>query len=189
MKLIQQITMLCAILMPGISNAAVLMPQLEIGIIGDDAGANIIIDGAGATFSFDATATHIITDSSVIDITDQVFTLNASTAAFTDGANGGGYFDGSFSVGIGDGQLLAGTFSNLMVGYLSNGTTIKFNGDLTYTPGSGGLQGSLTGGAIDGSSVTATKLGAVTVVPVPAAAWLFGSGLLGLAGIARRKTA
>jgi hypothetical protein len=26
------------------------------------------------------------------------------------------------------------------------------------------------------------------VVPVPAAAWLFGSGLLGLAGLARRKT-
>jgi hypothetical protein len=26
-----------------------------------------------------------------------------------------------------------------------------------------------------------------TVVPVPAAVWLFGSGLMGLAGIARRK--
>jgi hypothetical protein len=29
----------------------------------------------------------------------------------------------------------------------------------------------------------------VTVVPVPAALWLFGSGLLGLVGIARRKAA
>ena len=28
-----------------------------------------------------------------------------------------------------------------------------------------------------------------TVVPIPAAAWLFGSGLLGLVGIARRKKA
>jgi len=27
-----------------------------------------------------------------------------------------------------------------------------------------------------------------TVVPIPAAAWLFGSGLIGLAGLARRKT-
>jgi hypothetical protein len=26
-----------------------------------------------------------------------------------------------------------------------------------------------------------------TVIPVPAAVWLFGSGLLGLVGIARRK--
>ena len=29
----------------------------------------------------------------------------------------------------------------------------------------------------------------VTIVPVPAAVWLFGSGLLGLIGIARRRTA
>jgi len=29
---------------------------------------------------------------------------------------------------------------------------------------------------------------AINAVPVPAAVWLFGSGLLGLIGIARRKT-
>jgi hypothetical protein len=29
--------------------------------------------------------------------------------------------------------------------------------------------------------------GSVSTVPVPAAAWLFGSGLLGLVGVARRK--
>ena len=31
--------------------------------------------------------------------------------------------------------------------------------------------------------------GSVTVVPVPAAVWLFGSGLIGLIGVARRKKA
>lgn len=31
------------------------------------------------------------------------------------------------------------------------------------------------------------KIGVVSAVPVPAAAWLFGSGLLGLIGVARRK--
>jgi hypothetical protein len=31
--------------------------------------------------------------------------------------------------------------------------------------------------------------GNISTVPVPAAAWLFGSGLLGLVGIARRKNA
>ncbi len=31
--------------------------------------------------------------------------------------------------------------------------------------------------------------GTMTVVPVPAAVWLFGSGLLGLVGVARRKKA
>jgi hypothetical protein len=30
---------------------------------------------------------------------------------------------------------------------------------------------------------------AVTSVPVPATAWLFGSGLIGLTGVARRKHA
>jgi len=30
--------------------------------------------------------------------------------------------------------------------------------------------------------------GAISSVPVPAAAWLFGSGLLGLVGVARKKT-
>ena len=29
----------------------------------------------------------------------------------------------------------------------------------------------------------------VSAVPVPAAAWLFGSGLIGLVGLARRKQA
>ena len=39
------------------------------------------------------------------------------------------------------------------------------------------------------TSVWVADNGGVAVVPVPAAAWLFGSGLLGLAGIARRKKA
>jgi hypothetical protein len=38
------------------------------------------------------------------------------------------------------------------------------------------------------SAVSRTNYGmTVTAVPIPAALWLFGSGLLGLAGIARRK--
>jgi hypothetical protein len=34
-----------------------------------------------------------------------------------------------------------------------------------------------------------TNVGTITAVPLPAAAWLFGSGLLGLTGFARRKAA
>lgn len=40
-----------------------------------------------------------------------------------------------------------------------------------------------------GDSVSFTSRFEVQVVPVPAAVWLFGSGLLGLVGIARRKKA
>jgi hypothetical protein len=39
----------------------------------------------------------------------------------------------------------------------------------------------------DGTRKLKTTGVALTSVPVPAAAWLFGSGLLGLVGIARRK--
>lgn len=42
--------------------------------------------------------------------------------------------------------------------------------------------------AADGSLVYSVP-GAVSTVPVPAAAWLFGSGLLGLVGVARRHNA
>jgi hypothetical protein len=38
--------------------------------------------------------------------------------------------------------------------------------------------------SFDGSTIS---YGAVSAVPVPAAAWLFGSGLIGLVGVARRK--
>jgi hypothetical protein len=35
----------------------------------------------------------------------------------------------------------------------------------------------------------AVRDGDIGAVPIPAAAWLFGSGLLGLIGVARKKTA
>ena len=37
--------------------------------------------------------------------------------------------------------------------------------------------------------ITSIKIDSITPVPVPAAVWLFGSGLLGLVGVARRKKA
>ena len=43
-----------------------------------------------------------------------------------------------------------------------------------------------TGGYV-GFTARWTVEGTATVVPIPAAAWLFGSGLVGLAGVARRR--
>jgi hypothetical protein len=42
--------------------------------------------------------------------------------------------------------------------------------------------------SVSGYGISTQFVGA-TVVPVPAAVWLFGSGLLGLIGVARRKEA
>jgi hypothetical protein len=51
------------------------------------------------------------------------------------------------------------------------------------------FSGSFTGVQLDisGSSAAPSIVGTTAVVPVPAAVWLFGSGLVGLAGIARKR--
>ena len=54
-----------------------------------------------------------------------------------------------------------------------DGAFIGFNANFTVSPGS--------------PLPIQSYAGAASVVPVPAAAWLFGSGLLGLVGVARRK--
>jgi hypothetical protein len=47
----------------------------------------------------------------------------------------------------------------------------------------------LTGGRAITGNATVSLSGTATLVPVPAALWLLGSGLLGLAGVARRRRA
>ena len=44
-------------------------------------------------------------------------------------------------------------------------------------------------GVVFGTGANGNAAIAVSAVPVPAAVWLFGSGLIGLVGVARRKTA
>ena len=63
----------------------------------------------------------------------------------------------------------------------------------TYDPGTGVYNISWTstvvGGPFDGQTGAWGLTGVATPVPIPAAAWLFGTGLLGLVGIARRRKA
>jgi hypothetical protein len=53
---------------------------------------------------------------------------------------------------------------------------------LTDDPNEGDIDGETVGADIDAIAAIST-----TVIPIPAAAWLFGSGLIGLIGLARRK--
>ena len=63
-----------------------------------------------------------------------------------------------------------------------------FNATATLSPvalGFSGTPGSaLSGGSFDGMSLS---MEFVSTVPVPAAVWLFGSGLIGLLGVARKR--
>ena len=57
------------------------------------------------------------------------------------------------------------------------------SGFIEFTLGAGGVNAMSISGFVDSNGT------AESVVPVPAAVWLFGSGLLGLVGVARRKQA
>ena len=90
---------------------------------------------------------------------------------------------GSYLGYYAEGNSFAGDDSNsitMSIARLPNGMDSDFNagdfGSACITPGSANI-----GGTGDCS------LSVVSPVPVPAAAWLFGSGLVGLVGISRRK--
>ena len=134
-----------------------------------------LIDGdpVTATGSFDDSLIggNIISGSGTIDvsaITNLVITVGSQT--FTDlDDNGSGLLtivNGTAIDGIGSaGFVYAGTNSNTNI-FTSNASD-DFIGN---------------------SDVLGVWNGfAMTAVPVPAAVWLFGSGLIGLAGVARRK--
>lgn len=91
--------------------------------------------------------------------------------------------------------LVTGTSSNnpqgLAPGFSVTGTALQDAGagSWTGTLVSAGNIGSAWGGFADQqfSEVFNVTITSAAVVPVPAAAWLFGSGLIGLVGVARRR--
>ena len=114
--------------------------------------------------------------------------MDPSTWNITTDKNAGGgfgFFDFNLS-GTGNSrtETLAFSISNVSgddiasyaIGYVDKNGNV---GDAYFAAHVGGFNA--------GNNITSAKF--ATVVPVPAAVWLFGSGLLGLVGIARRKRA
>ena len=170
------------------ANADVIFPALDIATLAGDTG----VSSDGTTLTVDATAFSIVTDSGFIEIPDVDFSLTASYNSF-DGGITYTFINGSLTAGT----LLSATFDTMDILTLGGGMG-NFLADVTYTGGS--LAGGLTSGRIEGLFTNASsgdfsaaftadsviaKVG--PVVPVPAAVWLFGSGLIGLIGVARRK--
>jgi hypothetical protein len=143
-------------------------------------------------------------DGSMLFTSPIEFTFNGDTQGFSMVAQGGGLTasvsnppvtDGVIPNGNWDGVLqyttsLGGTgdfildssnsFNTLFIDNFDQSFTLSLQDPLGLaTPGNNGIGASFI--------VSGTIALAPTTVPVPAAVWLFGSGLLGLIGIARRK--
>jgi hypothetical protein len=152
------------------ASSAVMKPYMDIQLTAGDIG----VESIGDSFSIDASVLGIELEGGGFADFDpnEPFALSASL-------NSG---EGELQVGI-SGAILYASFDNLTVTDLGAGYG-SFMADLSYLSGSL----SLIDGRIEGTygpSNLAAKLGAV--VPVPAAVWLFGSGLIGLIAVARRK--
>lgn len=134
-----------------------------------------------------------------LDFNGQLSSFNNEVTDFTMSFSGNSLVP-TFSLGFLD---LDGVVYDLNGGPLGDGTSLEVEGiaaqnsplALGYVVGLGPF-GVLCGIGADCATVAnstfgdySTELVSVSSVPVPAAVWLFGSGLLGLVGVARRKKA
>jgi hypothetical protein len=122
---------------------------------------------------------------------DGDFNFDGGTLVTEIGGTGAGEFD--LITVTGNSSLLSGTLEFAFV----DGFTASLGDEWLFLAGN--VTGSLENiifnyngvppglNFIVSKTVTGLKLSAVQAVPVPAAAWLMASGLIGLAGIARRK--
>lgn len=129
------------------------------------------LDGLGFTFDSGVEATNSVT---------------ATTNAFR--AGGDGFYDILFDYPPppGNATLFSAGLSSV---YTITGTGLTANDFNVFgEPGPGGNAGPfLSVARFQSTGVDGQGSDFVGAVPVPAAVWLFGSGLLGLVGVARRK--
>ena len=159
-------------------------------------GTGLDIDGVtqphlNATNPVTATNTGNITDPWLFFSTSQFginFTAAPIVVSYTDGTNTTAEIDMSgwrvawgtdASINMGAGAPAAFTYDNTLKTYSFDYTAVVPSGGFSGTQYDLHLEGTFSG---DITSVIQPS-----AVPVPAAVWLFGSGLLGLVGVARRR--
>lgn len=158
------------------------------------ANAALITGEMGLTGAFTASGGSDLSDATIIDLTSVIGTSGDGDIGATVGfATIGAVNNSPFSINpavpvpnlldIGGWQVDIGTISivDQTAAVLTLGGTGAISGNgFDTTPTEWTLSANAAGGTY---SMT------VTAVPVPAAVWLFGSGLIGLIAVARRKTA
>jgi hypothetical protein len=141
-------------------------------------------DSITSISSFSFSSTDATSAFSLIGLTDNGV-AGSPFGSFDFGATTGGGFEGggdpSTGLDVGETGIFTFTLEGANVDLL---TQASFEDELSFNPGGGGAQffvARFRGFEDDGSDKVPG------VIPIPAAAWLFGSGVIGLLGIGRRK--
>ncbi len=132
------------------------------------------VDGGGINFSYNSSVLSVLS----ISIDEYVWDFGAGISTGTID-NVAGTVDG---ISVNAWSNVTGDFSIASVTFqaINEGTTGLLLSEWGFNPWASG------GSAINPDFVDGQV---ISTVPVPAAVWLFGSGLLGLLGLAKRKTA
>ena len=157
---------------PGSTNSTV------VGTVDTTAGTGTFTSGATPFFGHAWTGT----------VTAGFETAGAGSWNYTMGT--GASATGTYNFTLAAGQVAMGilfdwnTSSGIPVLNIMNadGSGVDIDGD-------GTLGTTMAAGPFAGSPVGFAGQAQVSAVPVPAAVWLFGSGLMGLVGVARRRKA
>lgn len=174
----------CLILGTQVANAAFIDGTLALGgsFTPIDAGSSPVSLGVATGIDFTADTGVVVSSSG-----DLSFAPFVTLAAMTDFQ-----FNPLSPVGVAVWSVGGFTFNMDSVAInTQNGTNLSLSGTGTvsgngFDPTTGTYEFTAQGTEDTAFSWSSSSLAAV---PVPAAVWLFGSGLLGLAGIARRKNA
>ncbi len=153
-----------------------------------DQGASVTFnDGNYWSFDFAAPTYDPVTNTNSGNPLEVGFYDNATRYPFNSPTRPGLNFSGN---GRGN-NTLGGWFDILEVVYGTGGEILKLAVDFRQFDESESMTGPSTFGSLRINSDIALNLTGepLSQVPVPAAVWLFGSGLLGLSGISRRKKA
>jgi hypothetical protein len=153
--------------------------------------------GVKGNAKFITTTTNSSTSQVVLDASGNIthwVTLGTDISTINSLSGGASSIEGATPATAGqwDYNLPSSTASQWYGNGPVTANTLGTTANLFYVTGNGGALSKVAVSNPNTETATLTAAGLVlaggSTVPLPAAVWLFGSGLLGLAGIARRKS-